>query len=205
MNTRLFPCPIPTFSESQPGNFIYHFYLPTLSAFLVTEVVLTQNGLTLRVDRSCVSGNEISISTTFKLNISVGTNAFFNVGYLGIGDACKLFPRVEPIGKRSRMAELYREGESALASRSWLAVSLAAGGVCEGLLNGTHKAANFHDAISNAVATGVLNAMQGSVLNELRTARNLIHANRYVEPMVTPEQAMAGWRTMNDMIDRFAC
>lgn len=113
------------------------------------------------------------------------------VTYSGIRNYTLLFPHVTCEGLKVRLGEFAEEAEKAFDASAWMSFVLMAGAVIEGLLVsrfGNNK--KFFKLIKLAGEAGLVTETELESLDEVREARNRVHADQFGLPFVGRQLAM---------------
>ena len=114
---------------------------------------------------------------------------WLTVYHNGIKDYRLLFPHIDNEALQRRLGQFAEEADNAFASQSWLSYVLMVGGVLEGLLYHEYKLRRFAEMISRAQKNGLINEQEAAQINQVRLARNQIHADKYNQPI--PDRSLA--------------
>lgn len=170
------------------------YQIPTLPAYAITDVQLTLDKIPYQ-DSSInnydyeLLDNSVEI-IAHHMNIFGAPSGVLTVYHRGIKDYRLLFPHVKTGLLQARLATFAEEAEKAFESQSWISYCLMVGGVLEGLLYDQFSIENFKKLIEIASDRKILSAEEASLINEIRLARNKIHANRYKESVVERKTAL---------------
>ena len=133
----------------------------------------------------------VHICPVSSLYLSSNNTGILTMSYSGIRDYALLFPHIKSEGLQQRLGQFAEEAEKAFDACAWMSFVLMAGAVIEGLLVdrfGNNK--NFKTLIQSANKAGVLDVGDLENLQEVREARNRVHAERFDEPFIERLLAM---------------
>ncbi|WP_444929726.1 hypothetical protein ACJJIF_18340 [Microbulbifer sp. SSSA002] len=116
-------------------------------------------------------------------------NGWLTVYHNGVRDYQLLFPHIDNDGLQRRLGQFAEEADNAFNSQSWLSYVLMVGGVLEGLLFHHYKNGTFSKMTNSACKDGLINSEEKEQIDEVRDARNKIHAGRYEQSL--PGRALA--------------
>lgn len=108
----------------------------------------------------------------------------------GIKDFELLFPHVTNNSLRARIGVFAEEASNCFESKSWVSYCLMVGGVLEGLLHNRFGNLAFSKLINEARKSNILSEEEVSLMDEVRLARNKIHANRHQERITNRRMAL---------------
>lgn len=178
----------------QVMNGVYR--VPSLPAYAILHTQLdlgsSHLGESLQQPVCTVEGDEVRL-LPMPTMMSMGLNvpASLTVSYSGIRDHALLFPHVENLDFQTRLGEFAEEAEKAFDAAAWMSFVLMAGAVIEGLLvDRFGKNKKFHRLIELASEKGIFTDCDMESLNEVRAARNRVHAERFKEEFVGRSLAM---------------
>lgn len=162
----------------------YCFELPQLQAYAVhhfqVELDQTNPDFGHTPVKYEIKDNSVILDSSCR-PIFGSPSGWLTVYHNGIKDYSLLFPHITNDGLQRRLGQFAEEADNAFASQSWLSYVLMVGGVLEGLLYNEYKLRNFEKMISAAREKKLINEGEAAQINQVRLARNQIHANRYDE------------------------
>jgi hypothetical protein len=169
----------PVFQQSEAV-----FHLPQLPAYAMHHSQLTlDNGLFPEASQSQqpeyrLTANSLILDPS-SMPVWGGPRGWLTIYHNGIKDHQLLFPHVENSKLKSRLGQFAQEADNAFASQSWLSYVLMVGGVLEGLLYYAYKLRYFGEMINTALENNLISEQEAGQINEVRLARNQIHADKY--------------------------
>jgi hypothetical protein len=168
--------------------------IPTLPAYALIDSHLTLDG-----DPHIEVGSKPVIYTLHEDTIEV-PNRHWNIfgpptGLLtiyhnGIKDFELLFPHIIDLSLRARIGNFAEEANNCFQNKSWISYCLMVGGVIEGLLYDRFGNFNFGKLIEKASTFKMISEHEASLIDEVRSARNKIHANRHAEDIINRKMAL---------------
>ena len=108
----------------------------------------------------------------------------------GIKDFELLFPHVSDNSLRARIGSFAEEAYNCFQSHSWVSYCLMVGGVLEGLLYDKFGNFNFSTLIEKARTAKIISEVEATLIDEVRSARNRIHANKHRESIIDRKMAL---------------
>ena len=180
------------------GTLIYKIYVPTLDAYAIEYVTFHLSGSTAFLGSSCIKNSELEIYTKSSL---APFECRCIVHYHGIRDYALLFPNVTQPVLKERLGKFYQEAESSFENSAWLTFMLMCGAIFEGILFskiGENK--TFEKLIEKASETKLIDDDAKLIMHNVRSYRNIVHANRINEPYVTRADAMDTRRLLEAII-----
>lgn len=117
-------------------------------------------------------------------------SAILTIYHHGVKDYALLFPHIDNIRLRERLGAFAMEASLAFESQSWVSYSLMVGGVLEGLLYHQYGNYKFEKLISLAAEEKIISQQESNLINEIRLARNKIHASRFEESIINRKMAL---------------
>lgn len=112
--------------------------------------------------------------------------------HFGISDYSLLFPQINEPDLRERVGLFMEEADKAFTQRAWLSFCVMAGGVFEGLLSHLtedHKM-TLGGIVNKVESLAIFDSHQISVLRQVVSFRNHVHAGRYQETTASRSDAM---------------
>ncbi|RAS75235.1 DUF4145 domain-containing protein [Priestia endophytica] len=188
----------------------WHIHIPILSAFSVEYFVLQYGPFSSFSESTSLSiqGNKIIAESQFASLEELGQECVAILHHHGIRDYSLLFPWVENVDLRERIGRFYEEAEKSFEQGSWLSFALMCGGVFEGMLYAKLNMPqnnNFYAMIEAAYEDReIINLQQKGIMDDVRNARNLIHASRFKQDYMSRKKAMDIMTTMSKLIKRFS-
>ena len=196
--------------------------IPSLSSYAIEFSRLeVQNGITQfeGIDYVIKNNDILSLSDDFtsqdKLHLVIN--------YYGIKDYSNLFPFIVDTKLRERIGCFYSEAEKTFASESWLSFTLMCGAIFEGILfssyhdkdllyknNKNHtcfksdkKQVQFYELTKKAFENEIIDKETKETINFVRTNRNLIHGDNFIDDYITREKAYEIKSTLDKTIWKF--
>lgn len=126
------------------------------------------------------------------------------VYHAGIRDYRLLFPHIDNLELVARLADFAEEADKAFESQAWFSYVVMAGAVVEGLLWYHFKKPNFNWMINLARKNELLSASEVDLVNEVREARNLIHAEKF-QTVIPGRQLALDISVTYDRLIKFKC
>lgn len=123
-------------------------------------------------------------------NIFGPPTGLLTIYHNGIKDFELLFPHVVDDSLRARIGEFAEEANNCFQSKSWVSYCLMVGGVLEGLLYDRFGDLTFNKLIEKARKSKILSQDEAALIDEVRSARNKIHANKHREKIVNRKMAL---------------
>ncbi|WP_444915552.1 hypothetical protein [Microbulbifer sp. TRSA007] len=169
------------------------FHLPLLPAYAVHHSQLTLD-TDLSLDgqifrpQYVLEGNTLILTLHHQFYLGEHTG-WLTVYHNGIRDYRLLFPHINNSALQLRLGQFAEEADNAFNSQSWLSYVLMVGGVLEGLLYHQYKERKFIKMINTAHKDGLIDKEEKKQIDEVRDARNKIHAGRYEQSL--PGRALA--------------
>ncbi|WP_290697452.1 hypothetical protein [Amphritea sp.] len=171
------------------------FKVPSLPAYAVLHHHLDYDhsvfGESAEKPQFYIKYDVVRICRVPSLCVSFNKTATLTVSYSGIRDYAMLFPHIKNEGLQQRLGQFAEEAEKAFDACAWMSFVLMAGAVIEGLLVGRFgNNKNFKTLIQLANEAGVLGVDDLESIQEVREARNRVHAERFDEPFIERLLAM---------------
>ena len=181
---------------------VYTFHLPLAPAYAIEYYTIHIGSLSgFPNAENELIGNTLTLSLPYTLDDK--DDCRITIFHYGIRDYSLLFPNVSPLDLKNRLGEFYREAEITFDSASWLGFALMCGALFEGILYFSLKKNNkFIDLISNARAQNIINSEEEKIINKVRDARNLVHANKHQDPYITRLDAMDIKITLDKLLNK---
>lgn len=133
------------------------------------------------------------------------TSGVLTIYYNGIKDHKLLFPHVEDNSLRARLGQFAEEASKAFENQSWISCCLMVGGVLEGLLYNEFGDYRFKDLIRKANKRGFITSEEGLLIDDVRLARNRIHASQHNEAIINRQAALELSTAYDRLIKRDWC
>lgn len=170
------------------------YTIPTLPAYALIDssLMLDGNPYLDAINNSVaysIHGNRVEIPNRHG-DLFGPPTGMLTIYHNGIKDFELLFPHVNDDSLRNRIACFAEEASNAFESQSWISYCLMVGGVLEGLLFNQFGQATFSDLIKKALKTNLISAEEAALINNVRTARNKIHASMHGEKIADRKVAL---------------
>ncbi len=190
--------------------------IPNLDAYAVEYFTVQINGLAVNDDYLLPQTSKC-IEFTSK-NSLLSHDVKLIIHYHGIRNYANLFPWINDEELKERIGHYYRELELSFSNHSWLTFSLMSGALFEGLLyaklNKPKKQVKrkgkyidtdktFNELIIQAGIQNLISNEMRKIMNEVRSIRNLVHANKYKMNYVNREKAYDIMSLIDNIIKEF--
>ncbi|HCS63745.1 MAG TPA: hypothetical protein DIW64_06425 [Cellvibrio sp.] len=188
-NPRSVPDGDPIFGQQKA---IYH--IPTLPAYALIDSYLTLDA-NQNIDLRSVpiiyslDGDVVEVPNKH-WNIFGPPTGLLTIYHNGIKDFELLFPHVSDNSLRARIGSFAEEAYNCFQSHSWVSYCLMVGGVLEGLLYDKFGNFNFSTLIEKARTAKIISEVEATLIDEVRSARNRIHANKHRESIIDRKMAL---------------
>lgn len=184
------------------------FPVPTLSAYAVAHSnFYTDSGFADTSQLQNIEGRDFEIvgdSVIWRSPVQPfipadGTYRLI-VHYHGIRDYEALFPSVQDLNIRRRIAQFQEEADTVFQQKAWMSYVILSTAVLEGLLVYRLGNKKLVRLIDEASESGLINDAGRNALHNARDRRNLVHASRAQEPYVSRLEAMDVRTSMDRLI-----
>lgn len=170
------------------------YRIPTLPAYALIDSHLTLDS-NPHVDFGYSSiiytlDNDVIEVPNKHWNIFGPPSGLLTIYHNGIKDFELLFPHIMDNSLRARIGKFAEEANNCFESKSWVSYCLMVGGVLEGLLYDKFGNFNFSKLIEMARESQIILEEEAALIEEVRSARNKIHANRHDENIVDRRMAL---------------
>ncbi|PZO37291.1 MAG: DUF4145 domain-containing protein [Pseudanabaena frigida] len=182
----------------------YELTISTLPAFAIEYFTFQFGVLSSFPDgNDSIYNDKLTIHTESELT---GLDSKLVIHYHGIRDYKLLFPFIVDASLQERLGNFYREAETSFENSAWLSFMLMCGAIFEGMLFaklGQPNGSKFHQLITNARQSSLIDTGTESIMNKVRGYRNLVYANRHNDPYVSRIDVMDTRTTLDKLIKKF--